>query len=131
AVNSSRSSVQRAHLGRVERFVKQNIGNPSLTLEMIAAACNISVRYLHTLFQNSGTSVAQWIKDVRLEACRAQLAEANRKESIAEIAYRWGFNDQAQFSRHFKARYGITPRDMRAASVSEALAKRSVVSSER
>ncbi len=51
ALNSSQSSVRRAHLARVERFVKQNIGNPKLSIEMIAGACNISVRYLHTLFQ--------------------------------------------------------------------------------
>ncbi|MBS0249960.1 MAG: helix-turn-helix domain-containing protein [Proteobacteria bacterium] len=118
AANSSQTSVQRAHLGRVERFVKQNIGNPSLSLDMIAGACNISVRYLHTLFQGSGLSVAQWIRDTRLEACRAQLAEGHRKESISEIAYRWGFSDQAQFCRHFKARYGMTPREMRAAASS-------------
>jgi AraC-like DNA-binding protein len=116
AANSAQTSVQRAHLGRVERFVKQNIGNPSLSLDMIARACNISVRYLHTLFQGSGISVAQWIRDTRLEACRAQLAETHRKESISEIAYRWGFSDQAQFSRHFKARYGMTPREVRAAA---------------
>lgn len=114
AANSSQTSVQRAHLGRVERFVKQNIGNPSLSLEMVAGACNISVRYLHALFQGSGVSVAQWIRDMRLEACRGQLIEGHRKESISEIAYRWGFSDQAQFSRHFKAKYGTTPREMRA-----------------
>ncbi len=117
ALNSSLSSVQRAHLGRVERYVKQNIGNPNLSLDMIAGACNISVRYLHTLFQGSGTSIAQWIRDMRLEACRAQLAETNRKESISEIAYRWGFSDQAQFSRHFRSRYGMTPREMRASAL--------------
>jgi AraC-like DNA-binding protein len=117
AENSLLSSVQRAHLGRVERFVKQNIGNPNLSLEMIAGACNISVRYLHTLFQGSGTSIAHWIRDMRLEACRAQLSETNRRESISEIAYRWGFSDQAQFSRHFKTRYGMTPRELRGAAL--------------
>jgi AraC-like DNA-binding protein len=123
ALKSSQTTVQRAHLGRVERFVKQNIGNPALSLEMIAAACNISVRYLHTLFHGSGTSIAQWIRDMRLESCRAQLSEPSRRDSISEIAYRWGFSDQAQFSRHFKARYGITPREMRAAAIREAANK--------
>ena len=123
AVNSTQSSVQRAHLARAERFVKQNIGNPNLSLEMIAGACNISVRYLHTLFQGSGTSIAHWIRDMRLEACRAQLVECNRRERISEIAYRWGFSDQAQFGRHFKSRYGMTPREMRAAAAQNALIK--------
>lgn len=32
---------------------------------------------------------------------------------MAEIAYRYGFSDQAQFSRLFKAQFGMTPSDWR------------------
>jgi AraC-like DNA-binding protein len=32
---------------------------------------------------------------------------------VAEIAYRWGFGDQGQFSRHFKSHFGKTPREVR------------------
>ncbi|MBA3038949.1 MAG: helix-turn-helix domain-containing protein [Alphaproteobacteria bacterium] len=35
----------------------------------------------------------------------------------AETAYRWGFSDQAQFGRHYRARYGCTPRETKARSV--------------
>jgi AraC family transcriptional regulator, positive regulator of tynA and feaB len=34
---------------------------------------------------------------------------------IAEIGFRCGFLDQSNFSRMFKRRYGVTPRDMREA----------------
>jgi AraC-like DNA-binding protein len=33
---------------------------------------------------------------------------------MAEIAYRFGFSDQAQFSRLFKAMFGQTPSSYRA-----------------
>ncbi len=31
----------------------------------------------------------------------------------AEIAYRWGFGDQTQFSRVFKAEFGVPPGEFR------------------
>ncbi|MFC6672241.1 helix-turn-helix domain-containing protein [Marinobacterium aestuariivivens] len=39
-----------------------------------------------------------------------------RQRDPAEIAYRWGFADQAQFCRAFKARFGCTAREARAAA---------------
>ena len=84
---------------------------------MVAQACGISVRYLHQVFSTSGTSVSQWVRELRLIACEQQLREARRKESIAEIAYQWGFGDQAQFSRHFRAYFGCTAKQLRTRSV--------------
>jgi AraC-like DNA-binding protein len=117
ALTSSCSSVQRGHLARIERFVRRNLGNPDLSPEMVAQASRISVRYLHALFRGSECSFSQWVRQMRLESCRAQLCEPLRRESLSEIAYRWGFNNQAQFSRHFKSAFGITPREMRADAV--------------
>ena len=34
-------------------------------------------------------------------------------ESVAEIGYKWGFSGQAQFSRAFRAQFGVPPRDYR------------------
>jgi AraC-like DNA-binding protein len=117
ALTSSCSSVQRGHLARIERFVRQNLGNPDLSPEMAAQASKISIRYLHALFRGSECSFSEWVRQMRLEACRAQLCEPLRREGLGEIAYRWGFNNQAQFSRHFKSAFGITPREMRADAV--------------
>ena len=36
-----------------------------------------------------------------------------RQLSISEICFRWGFNGSAHFSRAFKDRYGVSPRDYR------------------
>jgi AraC family transcriptional regulator, positive regulator of tynA and feaB len=33
--------------------------------------------------------------------------------SIEQIAYRNGFNDAAHFSKSFRARYGVSPREYR------------------
>lgn len=34
---------------------------------------------------------------------------------ISEIAHQWGLGDRAHFSRHYRARFGRTPSDARAA----------------
>jgi AraC-like DNA-binding protein len=43
-------------------------------------------------------------------------------ETVTEIAYKWGFSGQAQFSRAFKAQFGVPPRKYR----EQALKKRAV-----
>lgn len=113
-LSSSESTVQRAHLGRIEHYIRQNIQNPNLSADTIAVACGISVRYLHELFSRGGQSVGSWIRQLRLEAAKDQISDLSRKETIAEAAYRWGFGDQAQFSRHYKSFYGETPRETKA-----------------
>ncbi|MFC7052558.1 helix-turn-helix domain-containing protein [Hansschlegelia quercus] len=112
-LRSGESTVQRAHIGRIERFIRQNLRSRSLTPELIAAECGISVRYLHDLFSGGDRTVGRWIRELRLEECRSQLQDADRRDTIAEIAYRWGFGDHAQFSRHYRAHFGETPRQTR------------------
>ena len=107
------SAVRAAHLARIESFIRSHVGDPDLDPETIARACRISTRYLHELFRDTNQTLGSWIRDQRLEACREALADPARKQTVAEIAYQWGFGDQAQFSRAFKAQYGMPPREYR------------------
>ena len=77
---------------------------------MIAESCGISKRYLHDLFKDVNGTVSQQIRDQRLIAARDRL-QASRDLPISEVAYRFNFADQAQFSRLFKAKFKITPSD--------------------
>lgn len=113
ALGSGMSSVRLGHLARVERYVRKHLTNHAMTVEDIAVANGISSRYLHKLFKESDTTVGQWIRELRLEATLVDLQDPRHGETVAEIAYRWGFGDQAQFSRHFKSHFGRTPREAR------------------
>ncbi len=110
---SSASAVRAAHLQRVDQFVRANLRNPDLSPELIAEGCGISKRYLHDLFKDVNGTVSQRVRDQRLLAARDRLVNAGDL-SIAEVAYRFGFSDQAQFSRLFKTRFGMTPSDFKA-----------------
>ncbi|MFP4273717.1 MAG: helix-turn-helix domain-containing protein [Paracoccaceae bacterium] len=107
------SGVRAAHLARVDRVIRDNLANPALSPEMVAQACGISKRYLHELFRHEDCTVAQRTRERRLIAARDML-EAQPRRSIAEIAYRFGFSEQAHFSRLFRAAFGETPSGYRA-----------------
>jgi AraC-like DNA-binding protein len=108
------STVREAHLTRIESVVRKNLGDAALDPEAIARACGISTRYLHELFRDTNQTVGSWIRDQRLEAAREALQDRSNKQSLAEIAYRLGFGDQAQFSRAFRGAYGMAPKEFRA-----------------
>ena len=113
-LGSQTNSVKKGHLARAERFIRTRLSNHDLTPELIATECGISTSYLHQLFRSSGTSVGRWIRELRLVACDNDLRNSpSRREGIAEIAYRYGFNDHAQFCRLYKAHFGCTPSERR------------------
>lgn len=93
-------------------FIQKNLDHPDLGPLLLSNTFHISTRYLHLLFAEKGLSVSHCILDKRLEQCRRQLVHLNPyKDSITKIAFQWGFNDSAHFSKVFKKKYGITPRE--------------------
>lgn len=111
-LQSSNSVVRSAHLARIDAYVREHLTDPGLSPELLATRHGISLRYLHDLFKDTGQSVAQWIRDLRLQAAYEQLVAAPRGLSIAQLAYACGFNDQAQFSHAFKRRYECSPSEL-------------------
>jgi AraC-like DNA-binding protein len=100
---------------RIQAFIDRHLSDPDLSPGTIAAAHHVSVRYVHYLFQEQGTTVGRWIQHRRLEACRRELARrANGGVAVAAVAQRFGFTSPAHFSRAFRAAYGMSPREWRA-----------------
>ncbi|MFI8277279.1 helix-turn-helix domain-containing protein [Streptomyces sp. NPDC085929] len=105
---------QQALLARIQAFIDHNLADPDSAPATIAAHHHISVRLLHRLFQQEPKTVRATIRRSRLERSRADLADVRLgHRSIGETAARWGFRDQADFSRAFRLAYGTTPSDFR------------------
>lgn len=103
------SSVRAAHVGRIEAHIRTRLCDPGLSPASVAEACGISARYLHLLFKETGRSVSALIRDQRLQAAYGVLANTRGAGSVAQVAYRFGFGDHAQFSHAFRRKYGHPP----------------------
>jgi AraC-like DNA-binding protein len=74
----------------------------------------VSIRYLHLLFADIGTTTAAWVRSQRIERCKLDLVNPNMTaRSITEIAYHWGFNDAGHFGKVFRKSTGLSPRQYR------------------
>ena len=105
---------QSALFRRILEFMEANFTDCELTPEKISTANGISMRYLHSLFQQAGLTVSKWIWERRLKATREDLLDPSMNHMrVSEIAYRRGFNDPAHFSRAFKSRFQISPSKLR------------------
>jgi AraC-like DNA-binding protein len=106
--------IRRSVLVSVRRWIELHLDSPALNPETIARANHVSVRYLHQLFHDQGSTVSRWVKERRLERCLSDLGDpALSHRGISAIAARWGFTDAAYFSRVFKEAYGQSPREYR------------------
>ena len=103
-----------AMLERVFQSIEMRLSDPDLGIHQIAAEHGIKARYLQKLFESYGESFGQFVKLRRLERCRLDLGSPlHAQRSISEILFQWGFNDSASFSRAFRERYGMSPREYR------------------
>ncbi|KDN82260.1 helix-turn-helix domain-containing protein [Kitasatospora cheerisanensis] len=101
-----------ASLERIKDHIRRRLRDPELTPSGIAEANFVSVRFLHKLFQQEGTTVGGWIRAQRLERCSRDLrGPLGRQLGVAGIARSWGFVNSSHFSRAFREAYGMTPRD--------------------
>lgn len=108
-----RRTRHRALLAQVRHHIAEHLADPDLSPASVAAAHHLSVRHLHRLFAEQGTSVAGSIRALRLERCRRDLAESD--ELVHVVAARWGFTDPAHFSRLFRGTFGLSPSEHREA----------------
>jgi AraC-like DNA-binding protein len=105
---------------QVRSHIAGHVADPDLAPQAIARAHFISRSYLDRLFEDEPRTVAEQIRDARLERCRRDLADPRLADrTVLEVALAWGFQSAAHFSRAFRARYGMSPRDARAGSVKE------------
>jgi acetamidase/formamidase/AraC-like DNA-binding protein len=104
-----------AILHRLCQTIERRLGDPDLTPAKIAISEGISERYLQKLFEGSGNNFTSYLRERRLQRTWTALSNPATHHSISEIAFRAGFNDSAHFSRTFRHRFGLSPREFRQA----------------
>lgn len=110
----SNQSTRQATGVLVKQMVEINADQPGLTVATVARACNISERYVHKLFEASGTSFSQHLMQTRLDRVALDLRKSKMNgKSIGEIAFAHGFQDLSHFSRSFRRRFSRTASEWR------------------
>jgi len=95
---------------KVNSYIKKNISNPDLSVEMLALELGLSrsqlFRKIRSVFQ---TTPSEIIRIERLKYSKKVLLELNF--NINEVADHVGFKSTPYFITSFKKYYGITPND--------------------
>lgn len=82
------------------------------SLATLAADHHISTSHLSHLFKRiTGYAPMEYLLACRLSAAKTLLTTTNTP--VKEIVFRCGFTDESNFSRLFKSRTGLTPREFR------------------
>ena len=118
-----RATIADKRIADITRYINQHFANPDLNAKMVADACGISLRYLCHILKKNELSFSQLLWERRIETAHSWLREDKmRGHAISEIAYLVGFKSSAHFSRMFKARYAVGPREYRNLSEAEVAA---------
>jgi acetamidase/formamidase/AraC-like DNA-binding protein len=114
ASEAGHSATQAAILYRICQTIERRLDDPDLVPARVAQAEGISERYLQKLFEGAGDNFTHYVRERRLQRAWADLSsQAEAHQSISEIGYRYGFGDSAHFSRAFRHRFGLPPREFR------------------
>ncbi|TLS47528.1 helix-turn-helix domain-containing protein [Streptomyces montanus] len=73
SVDAAGSAVHRRDLSRAKEYLDERLHDPGLTLLAVGHALGFSLRYLHQLFQEAGTTPRTWLYDRRLDRARTML----------------------------------------------------------
>lgn len=96
-------------------FIDRHLCSHDLNPDLIARHLGCSRAHLYRVFAAHGVRVADYTREARLRRAHTLLAsDADRNERIGDIAFRCGFDDPVHFTRLFRGRFGIAPRELRA-----------------
>lgn len=107
-----------ARLKAIKADIEAHLSQPELTPGWIAARHGISARYLRSLFAQEQTSFSDHVAARRLMRVHRHLGDPRHAaESISGIALNAGFGDISWFNARFRAMFGATPSEVRAAAL--------------
>jgi len=108
------ASLRTVSLVRAQQYIEEHLNDPDLSPEDVAHAVFVSLRSLHSIFRDQGTSVARYVMERRLDRAYRDLVDPRLAHlGVAEVAVRLGFKRASHFTNAFKTRFGVGPREHR------------------
>ena len=107
-------ALSRRRFASARAYIYQNLANPLLSQEHVAAHVRISKSQLRKDFACSGLSVGQYIREQRLAKALVMLKNPLlQHHRIIDIAYACGFQNLATFNRLIRNAYRMTPSEIK------------------
>lgn len=84
--------------------------NYALSVDDLCEQLHLTPRTLQNHFRSAvGESPAEFLRAVRLNACRRELRACVRKTTVQDVAAQWGFFHMGRFSHEYKAMFDELP----------------------
>jgi signal transduction histidine kinase/DNA-binding response OmpR family regulator len=103
-------SLDEKFVKRAKEIVEENINASGFGVEKLADEMHLSRAQLFRKFKALiETSPIEFINDIRLN--RAAEMIRNKEDTLAQISYAVGYNEQSYFAKRFRKKFGVSPSE--------------------
>ncbi|SHM98799.1 AraC family transcriptional regulator [Gracilibacillus kekensis] len=109
---AEKSQSKTCHAERIVSYIQHNF-HENITITKIANALNLNKSYVSHVFKAmTGFTVMEYVKACRIKKAK-YLLETEQHQTIKCIAQQCGFENPTHFSRYFKEKENISPKEYR------------------
>lgn len=109
--NGNTTSLDKAFIDKVLNFINKNIGNPDLSVELLASELNLSrSQFYRKVKALTNQTASEFLRNIRLQKAK-QLIELGNT-NIGEVCFIVGFSSASYFTKCFKSSFGILPTEV-------------------
>ena len=100
-------------LNKVIDLVHAQMASQCVSINDLADSLNMTPRQLNRKINAiTGDNISKYVLEVRMLHAK-HLLDSNKDYTVAEVAYKCGYEENSNFTRAFKMLYGITPTQYR------------------
>ncbi len=105
-------------ISAIQKYVDEHFSDPDFSLERLGSDLKYNKKYLSTVFKRHvGVGIVEYLHTVRIQHACTMLKQGFT--SVSDVALRCGYPDAQYFSKVFKRRMSISPREYMASIKSE------------
>ena len=109
-------------ISMIQKYVDEHFSDPDFSLERLGSDLKYNKKYLSTVFKRHvGVGIVEYLHTVRIQHACTMLKQGF--SSVSDVALRCGYPDAQYFSKVFKRRMTISPREYMASVKAELSSK--------
>jgi len=105
-------NIQNTFILKINSIIEKNITDENFGIPHLCYTIGLCRSQIHNKIKvETGLSTSIFIRNIRLK--KASIFLRNSDLNISEIAYQVGFKDSNYFSKLYKIKYGLSPKNAR------------------